>query len=280
MRMIDTHLHTIDLAALPYPWLDDFAPLRKDFSAATYEDEARRCGVTDALHMEVDVRVDAIEAETRYVTKLVDRPDSLVRGAISACRPESEDFPRFLERALASGVVHGFRRVLHTQHDDLSESATFRANTNRLAASGTPFDICVTTAQLPKAITLVDACPRVSFVIDHCGIPAIKDGMTESWRDAIAALAKRPHVNLKISGIIAYASETWRLDDLKPFVEHCVSSFGWDRVVWGSDWPVCTLNGSLSTWVAATQALIGGASLEEREKFLSRNAIRIWRLDR
>jgi predicted TIM-barrel fold metal-dependent hydrolase len=280
MRMIDTHLHTIDLTALPYPWLDDFAPLRKDFSAATYEAEARRCGVTDALHMEVDVRADAIEAETDYVAKLVARPDSLIRGAISACRPESGDFPAALERALASGIVHGFRRVLHTQPEDLSESALFRANINRLADTGTPFDICMTPAQLRKAIALVDACPRVTFVVDHCGIPGIKDGMTNSWRDDIAALAERPNVNLKISGIVAYASETWRLDDLRPYVEHCIARFGWDRVVWGSDWPVCTLNGSLSTWVAATHELIAGASLEEREKFLWRNANRVWRLQR
>ena len=280
MRMIDTHLHTIDLTALPYPWLADFAPLRKDFPAAAYEAEARRCGVTDALHMEVDVRADAIQAETDYVAKLVERPGSLVRGAISACRPESDDFPPFLEHALASGVVHGFRRVLHTQPDDLSENATFRANLDRLAATGTPFDICMTPAQLAKAVALVDACPLVTFVVDHCGIPAIKDGMTQSWRDDIAALAERPHVNLKISGIVAYASESWRLDDLRPFVEHGIGRFGWDRVVWGSDWPVCTLNGSLSTWVAATHALITGASVEEREKFLSRNASRIWGLDR
>lgn len=280
MRMIDTHLHTIDLTALPYPWLDNFAPLRKDFSVATYEAEARRCGITDALHMEVDVHADAIEAETDYVGKLAQRPGALVRGAISACRPESDAFAPFLERALASGVVRGFRRVLHTQPNDLSEGAIFRSNINRLASSGAPFDICMTPTQLPKAIGLVDACPNVTFVVDHCGIPAIKDGMTESWRNDIAELAKRPHVNLKISGIVAYASENWRLDDLRPFVEHCIGSFGWDRVVWGSDWPVCTLNGSLSTWVAATHALIADAGVEEREQFLSRNAIRLWRLDR
>jgi predicted TIM-barrel fold metal-dependent hydrolase len=280
MGMIDTHLHTIDLNALPYPWLDDFAPLRKNFSAAAYEAEARRCGITDALHMEVDVHVDAIEMETKYVAKSIRRPGSLVRGAISACRPESEGFAAFLERALASGVVLGFRRVLHTQPEELSESALFRSNINRLADSGAPFDICMTPAQLGTATALVDACPQVTFVVDHCGIPAIKHGMTQGWRDDIAALAARPNANLKISGIVAYASETWRLDDLRPFVEHCIASFGWDRVVWGSDWPVCTLNGSLSTWVAATHALIAGASVEERDKFLSRNARRIWRLDR
>jgi predicted TIM-barrel fold metal-dependent hydrolase len=277
--MIDTHLHTIDLAALPYPWLENFAPLNRDFAASDYEAEARRCGVTDALHMEVDVREDAIERETVYVADLAKRAGSLLRGAVSACRPESDGFAVFLERARAGGFIKGFRRVLHTQADDLSESATFRANLNRLAGTGLPFDLCMTPQQLRKGIALIDACPDVQFVLDHCGIPAIKDGREHPWREDIAAIARRPHVAVKISGIVAYAAPNWTVDDLKPYVEHCVASFGWDRVVWGSDWPVCTLNGSLSTWVAATQALIGGCSRDEREQFLSGNARRLWRLD-
>ena len=278
MRMIDTHLHTIDLSRLAYPWLETFEPLRRDYSAETYEREARRCGITDALHMEVDVRDDMIEAETAYVADLVARPGSLVRGAISACRPESDNFPVFLERARSSNVVRGFRRVLHTQSDDLSESATFRANVNRLADTKIPFDICMAAHQLKTTIALVDACPRVTFVLDHCGVPAIKDRAEHPWREDIAALAQRPNLNVKISGVIAYASESWELDDLRPYVEPCLESFGWDRVVWGSDWPVCTLNDSLSTWVAATHALLAGCSVEERENLLNRNARRIWSL--
>jgi predicted TIM-barrel fold metal-dependent hydrolase len=203
----------------------------------------------------------------------------LLRGAISACRPEGDGFAALLDRARAAGFVRGFRRVLHTQAGDLSEGARFRANLNRLAGTGLPFDLCVTPKQLRQAIALIDACPDVAFVLDHCGIPAIKDGEDHPWRDDIAEIARRPHVTVKISGIVAYASPNWILDDLRPIVEHCLARFGWDRVVWGSDWPVCTLNGSLSTWVAATQALIADCSRDEREKFLFRNACRLWRLD-
>lgn len=279
MRMVDTHLHTIDLAALPYPWLDAFETLRRDFSIADYEREARRCGVTEALHMEVDVRADAIERETDYVVGLAARPGSLVRGAISACRPEAEGFAELIERARAGRFVRGFRRVLHTQPDELSESALFRANVNLLADSGLPFDICMAARQLPKAIALVDACPHVQFVVDHCGVPAIKERAERPWREDIAALAARANVAVKISGVVAYADEAWQVADLQPYVEHAIGCFGWDRVVWGSDWPVCTLNASLSTWVAATHALVAGCSREEKEKFLSGNARRLWRLD-
>ena len=279
MRMVDTHLHTVDLTALRYPWLDNFAPLRRDYSLETYQAEALRCGVTDALHMEVDVHPDQIESETEYVEGISSRPGSLIRGCISACRPEEASFAASIEKASAGRFVRGFRRVLHTQPDELSKGALFRANINRLAGAGLPFDLCVAARQLKNAIALADACPHVQFVLDHCGIPAVKDQAFEPWRADMAALAKRPNVAVKISGICAYANADWTLADLRPFVEWPIECFGWDRVVWGSDWPVCTLNGSLSTWVAATQALTAGCSRNEVQRFLAGNAQRIWRLE-
>ena len=95
----------------------------------------------------------------------------------------------------------------------------------------------------------------------------------------MSEIARRPNVVGKISGVVAYADpDSWTVETLRPYVEHTIGAFGWDRVVWGSDWPVCTLGGGLSTWVAATHALIAGASADERRKLLSGNAKRIWRL--
>jgi predicted TIM-barrel fold metal-dependent hydrolase len=83
----------------------------------------------------------------------------------------------------------------------------------------------------------------------------------------------------KISGVVAYADpDTWTVETLRPYVEHTIESFGWDRVVWGSDWPVCTLGGGLLAWVSATHALLAGASEAEREKLLSANARNLWNL--
>jgi predicted TIM-barrel fold metal-dependent hydrolase len=279
MTFIDTHLHIIDLEALRYPWLDDFEPLRRSFSYETYEREALRCGIADVLHMEVDVEATAIEAENAYVERLSQSRRTLLRGAISACRPESADFPAFLERQRANPFIKGFRRVLHTERDDLSEGAVFRSNIARLASTGRPFDLCVRPDQIDKAIAVVDSAPDVPFVLDHCGVPAIKDRTEHPWRERISELAKRPNVGAKISGVVAYADgASWTVADLSPFVEHVVASFGWDRVVWGSDWPVCTVTASLSTWVAATHALVAGCSEDERERLFHRNARRIWRL--
>jgi predicted TIM-barrel fold metal-dependent hydrolase len=277
--IVDTHLHLIYRDRLRYPWLADVAPLDCDFPYETYAVEARRCGVSDALHMEVDVAPDDIEPETRHIEDLAGRHQSLLRGAVSACRPEDDGFPTFLERQLANPFVKGFRRVLHVAPDDLSESATFRANIKRLARTSWPFDLCVRPDQIDKATALADVAPSVQFVLDHCGVPAIKDRAEHPWRGRIAEIARRPNVAVKISGVVAYAEpEGWTVDDLRPYVEHAIESFGWDRVVWGSDWPVCTLTASLSTWVAAAQAITFGASTSERERLFSANARRIWRL--
>ncbi len=279
MKLIDTHLHLIYRDRLSYPWLAGFEPLNRDFTLAAYQTEARRCGVTDALHMEVDVASEAIEAETQHVKGLAAQPGSLLRGGVSACRPESGDFPAFLERQSADPFVKGFRRVLHVVPDALSQTATFRAHVRLLARTRLPFDICVRADQLKLAIGLIDACPDVQFVLDHCGVPAIRDRAEHPWREDIAAAARRPNVVVKISGVVAYAdAETWTLDDIRPYVEHSIESFGWSRVVWGSDWPVCTVTSSLSNWIAGIQAITGQCSASERAQLFAENARRIWRI--
>ena len=120
---------------------------------------------------------------------------------------------------------------------------------------------------------------RAIAILDHCGVPGIKGDARLPWQDGIAEMAKRPNVTAKISGVVAYADpDTWIADTLRPWVEHTIECFGWDRVVWGSDWPVCTLGGGLMPWIAATHALLDGASDDEKRKLLSENATRIWGL--
>ncbi len=182
-ELIDTHLHLIYRDRLSYPWLAGFAPLNADFRYELYALEARRCGVTNALHMEVDVAEDDIERESENVASLANAPASLICGAISSCRPERADFPAFLERALANPLVKGFRRVLHVAPDELSEGALFRENLRRLSGTGRPFDLCVRPDQITKAIALADLAPDVPFVLDHCGVPDIKNRAEHPWRE-------------------------------------------------------------------------------------------------
>ncbi|MFN3662383.1 MAG: amidohydrolase family protein [Yoonia sp.] len=276
---IDTHLHLIARDRISYPWLQNVPALDRDWTFEAYETVARRIGITGALHMECDCAAQDIAAENRFVAQMMMRDDSLLIGGISAARPEDEGFAPFLDRCDAA-QIKGFRRVLHVMPDDLSRDDAFRANIRLIGGRGLPFDICVAARQLDIAAELVDACDNTTFVLDHCGVPDIAGGGYADWSSRIADLARRPHVNAKISGVSAYAGPDWTLDHLRPYVEHIIDSFGWDRVVWGSDSPVCTLHASLEQWMAATQALIAGASVTERGKLAAGNARRIWDLAR
>ncbi|MBZ9731815.1 amidohydrolase [Mesorhizobium sp. CA18] len=277
--IIDTHLHLIDQGALRYPWLSGVPALNRDFSYAEYAADARRSGIEAVLHMEVDVDPADIAAETAHVKAIAGQAGSLLRGAIASCRPEEAGFEAYLETVKAEPFVKGFRRVLHVVPDDLSEGALFRQNIKRLAGTGLTFDLVVLPHQIPKAMALADLAPDVQFVLDHCGVPDIKGNAEHPWREHMEAIAKRPNVVGKISGVVAYADPaTWTVETLRPYVEHTIRCFGWDRVIWGSDWPVCTLGGGLTTWIAATHALLAGASDSERTCLLSGNARRLWRI--
>lgn len=277
--LFDSHLHIVDQKKLRYPWLESARALNRDSLYEDYAREAHRCGITDTLHMEVDVAADDIERETDYVKGLSVNQGSLIRGAIASCRPEFEGFAAYLEKALADPFIKGFRRVLHVVPDDLSEGALFRENLKRLGGTRLTFDFCVLPHQIEKAVALVDLNPNVQFILDHCGVPAVKDGVSDVWTSGITEISKRANVVVKISGVVAYADpDSWTVDTLRPFVEHSISKFGWDRVIWGSDWPVCTLGGGLSTWVAATHALTQGCSADERAGLYQRNAKRLWNL--
>ncbi|MBY3203842.1 amidohydrolase family protein [Rhizobium laguerreae] len=276
---IDTHLHIIDRSALPYPWLSGVPDLDHDFLYEAYAREARRCGITTVLHMEVDVDPAAIQAETDHVASLAKKEGSLIAGAIVSCRPEEEGFAAYLERQKADPFVKGFRRVLHVVPDDVSEGALFRENIRRISGSSLTFDLCTLPHQASRVTALADLAPDVQFVLDHCGVPDIRSDAFGPWKTGISEIARRPNVVCKVSGVVAYAdAKTWTAQTLQPYIEHVTASFGWDRVVWGSDWPVCTLGGGLSTWVAATHSMLSGVSETERSKLLFANAQRLWSL--
>ncbi|WP_134680304.1 amidohydrolase family protein [Paracoccus ravus] len=276
--IFDTHLHLIARNRLSYPWLANVNRLDRDWSYAEYETVAQRLGITDVLHMEVDVAEADIDAETAYIAELMARPGSLIRGAISAARPESPNFESWLER-LDRRVVKGLRRVLHVMPDELSQAPAFRENIRRLGAAGLPFDMCLLARQLHLGIALADAAPDTVLVLDHCGVPDIAGGAHESWAEAMAQLALRPNVHVKLSGITAYATADWTLETLRPWVSQVIDCFGPARIVWGSDSPVCTLHSNLAEWVGATHALLADFSAEERALILHRNARRIWNIE-
>jgi predicted TIM-barrel fold metal-dependent hydrolase len=277
MHLIDTHQHLWDLTRFPYSWCASVPALNRSFGPDDYRAAAAGTPITKAVFMEGDVDEPHALAEARNIQALSEQWP-LIAGIVASGRPEQDGFRRHLENLVDLPKMRGLRRVLHTQPDALSQQTTFTQHVRLLSEFRFTFDLCVLARQLPLAIALVDACPDVIFILDHCGVPDVKGRAFDPWREQLRELAARPNVSCKISGLVAYADPAWTVADLRPWVEHAIGCFGWDRVVWGGDWPVCTLGAPLSRWVAATQELTATASEDERAKLYHRNAERLYRL--
>ena len=198
---------------------------------------------------------------------------------MATARPESEEFSAQIAAIAGHPALKGIRRLLQSEPDELSTSETFRRNIRSLARHGLSFDICIQARQLPYAISLVRECPEVQFILDHCGNPEIRTGVSKLWRESIAEIATLPNVACKVSGIVVNADrDNWTAEDLRPSIEWVIASFGWDRVMFGSDWPVCTLASSLRRWVETLDSLTTSAGDENRRKLFADNARRIYRL--
>ena len=277
--LFDTHIHLIYPNKLDYPWLSEVPALNKPYNYEEYEIVANRLGIDGCFHMEVDVGEEDIKNETIMLESLSVRPGSKIKGIISACRPEQQDFNNFLSWAAEKTLIKGFRRVLHVVLDDVSQSSLFRENIKLLSNNDFTFDLCARADQLPIVEELIDACPNVKFILDHCGVPDIKNDIFSSWAAAMKSISKRPNVIAKISGVIAYGdAESWKLTDIKPYFDHTVDVFGIDRIIWGSDSPVCQLGGGLPTWVGLTHTLTAEWSKSERQSFYRENAYKLWNM--
>ena len=149
-----------------------------------------------------------------------------------------------------------------------------------LAAMDLSFDLCLYHPQLAEATELVRRCPDVRFVLDHIGKPGIAAGLTEPWRTDLAALAALPNVWCKISGAVTEADHAaWTEAEVAPYVAHALAAFGYDRCMFGGDWPVCELATRYSRWVALVDAIVAGASAAERRRLYRDTAIEFYRLE-
>lgn len=279
MKIIDTHQHLWDLDLFTYTWLDDVPSLRRSYRMEDYLRAVQGLGLQKSVHLEADVDETFMLEETRHILALSEQ-DNPLEGVVACGRPEKPHFAEYLEQITGHPKLKGIRRVLHTQPDDLGRSTLFAENIRLLERYGLSFDICVLARQLPIAIRLVRECPGVPFVLDHCGVPQVKERVLDPWRQHILDLSRFPNVVCKVSGLVAYADpEKWTLEDLRPYVDHVIECFGWDRVMFGSDWPVCTLSAPLQKWAETLLQLTRDAGEEKQQKLFYENAARVYRLD-
>jgi predicted TIM-barrel fold metal-dependent hydrolase len=290
VEIIDTHQHLWDLDLFSYAWLAGAEPpqgsvaagrpvLNRSFRMPDYLAATAGLGVEKSVHLEADVDEPLMLAETRHILALADQPDNPLEGVVACGRPEHADFRSYLDQIVGHPKLKGVRRILHTQPDELGQGVTFKDHVRALAGYGLSFDICVLARQLPIASALVKYCPEVTLILDHCGVPRVKEKVLDPWRAHIREIAAFPNVYCKVSGIVAYADPArWTPEDLRPYVEHVIECFGWDRVMFGSDWPVCTLSAAYRQWVEALSSLTASASPSDRIKLFHDNAIRVYRL--
>jgi predicted TIM-barrel fold metal-dependent hydrolase len=279
MKIIDTHQHLWDLNQFSYSWCKQIPILNHSFLMSDYLEATTGLDICKSIHVEADVDEPYMARETAHILALADRDDNPLLGVVAAARPEYVDFKDYLEQIAGHPKLKGIRRILHTQPDEIGKSERFIENVGLLADYGLSFDICVRADQLPIAINLVRSNPAVSFILDHCGVPRIQEHELDPWREYMKEISSYENVACKISGITVYADHThWTPEDLRPFVDHTIDCFGWDRVMFGSDWPVCTQAASLTRWVETLLFLTQNATESNREKLFSQNAERIYRL--
>lgn len=296
LPIIDTHQHLWDLSKFTLPWVDGAPAINRSYLQSDYAAATAGLHVVKAVYMEVDVEPSQQTAEARYIIDQCERDDTPTVGAVISGRPASTDFAAYIQQFKGNRYIKGVRQVLHGPATPAGYclQPTFVQSVQLLGELGMSFDLCLRPGDLGDGVKLADLCPNTRFVVDHCGNadPNIVAAPTDlprdpadpfshtrrQWQDDMQALANRPHVICKISGIIARVTPGWSAATLAPTVNHCLDVFGPDRVVFGGDWPVCTLGASYREWATALREIIADRSERDQRKLLHDNAEQFYRL--
>jgi L-fuconolactonase len=281
LTFVDAHVHLWDSARLPYSWLAEVPAIAGPHTLAELATEAGALSPADIVFVESAVDPAHSLNEVRWVEALASKD-----GRISAIVAQvAVDGGAETEAALAALADHPrVRGVRHSIQDhpqpEYCQRPDFVAGVRRVGERGWTFDLCVKHPQLPACIALVRACPGTTFVLDHAGKPDIRRGVLEPWRAHIAELARLPNVVCKLSGLVTEADPaTWTPDALRPYVEHLLSCFGAERLLFGSDWPVVNLAASYRRWLETVLELLAPLSADERAAVFALNARRTYRLN-
>jgi L-fuconolactonase len=280
--IVDSHVHLWDPARFRIPWLDASPRLNRVFGLAEYAEHTAGVDVEAIVYLEVDLAPEYKLLEAQWVAELA-RHEPLIQGIVASAPLEyGEQARAFLEALVAIDQqrIKGVRRLLQNEPDPtFCLQPRFVEGVRLLPEYGLSFDLCIYHPQLAGAIELVRRCPQTSFILDHIGKPAIRSGQLDPWREQIRELASLPNVVCKVSGVVTEANhEHWTIDDLRPYVEHVLDTFGEDRVLYGGDWPVVLNASSYRRWVDALDQLTAHLPDTARRKLWRDTAKRVYRL--
>jgi L-fuconolactonase len=279
--ILDPHQHLWDLGKFRLPWLEAGGPLARNFLMSDYLEAADGLNVVKTIYMEVDVEPSQHVAEAEYVIALCQAGDNPMVGAVIGGRPAADDFPAYVERFRKSPYIKGVRQVLHGDAErGYCLQPAFVRGARLLGEAGLRFDLCLRAEELEDAAKLIDLCPETRFVLDHCGNARVQEKDRSRWQRDIQEIARRENVVCKISGIVASAKPgEWAADDLAPIIRHCAEAFGRDRVMFASDWPVCTMTATYRQWVEALQTIVHDWSEIDQRRLFHENAARFYAVD-
>ncbi|PZG20239.1 amidohydrolase family protein [Nonomuraea aridisoli] len=275
MNRIDAHHHVWDPLARPHAWLEpeEMAPVRRTFTLDDLAGHAAAAGVTRTVLVQVLPDLD----ETREFLALAAASELVagVVGWIDLTAPDAAD----TLAALPAGLV-GVRHGVQSEPDPAwLTRPDVRRGLAAVAAAGLAYDLLTLPHQLPAAVETVAALPELTFVLDHLSKPPIASGELEPWRARVRELAAHPNVCCKLSGMVTEADwASWRVADLRPYAEVVLEAFGPERVMFGSDWPVCLLAAEYEQVAAAADELCAGLSEHERAEVFAGTARRAYRL--
>jgi predicted TIM-barrel fold metal-dependent hydrolase len=255
--------------------------MNRTYSMRDYLDATAGIPIVKSVYLEVDVDPKQQQAEADYVVELCRRKERPLAAAVISGRPAEESFRKYIAPYKDHAYVRGVRQILHAPETPPGYclQKSFISSIQYLGELGLSFDICVRAAELPDAARLVDACPGTQFILDHCGNANVQAPDQRAWQRHIADVAKRKNVVVKVSGIIASAKPgEWTVEQLAPIVNHTLDSFGSERVMYGGDWPVCTLAASYRQWYDALNQIVSHRPESERRQLFHDNGARWYRL--
>ncbi|HAR65692.1 MAG TPA: amidohydrolase [Lentisphaeria bacterium] len=273
--MVDAHHHFWNYSTEDYGWIsDEMARIRQDF----LPDNLAWTLAAAQGYGAISVQARSSIEETEWLLGMFENHAHLrgVVGWLSLAEPEIDEQ---LERFASHPGLVGVREVLQGMPVETMADAAFNAGVGHLAGHGLTYDLLVIEHQLPPAIDFVDRHPDLPIILDHIAKPLIKDNVLEPWQQNIRELARRPHVSCKLSGLVTEADfHAWTPEQLTPYVETVLEAFGPDRVLFGSDWPVCLVACEYSRWADLVRGWVAPLSDDEQAAILGGNAQRIYNL--
>ncbi|MEY9886843.1 L-fuconolactonase [Catenulispora sp. MAP5-51] len=279
-NLIDAHHHLWDLDVRDQPWLTgpDLAPLRRSFLAADFADAAGPAGVVSSVVVQT---VTDPDETPELLATAEDSPLILgVVGWTDLTAPDAADRLARLRAGRGGDRLVGIRHQVQGEPDpDWLTRPDVLRGLAAVAAAGLVYDLVVTAGQLPAATRAAAAVPDLRFVLDHLGKPPIASGQLEPWACAVRDLAALPNTVCKLSGMVTEADwHHWTPAGLRPYADTVLDAFGPDRVMFGSDWPVCTLAASYDEVVATAGELTAALTEAERRSLFAGTAADVYGL--